>query len=203
MIGPRAPFALLLLATLVSCRAPIKGRAVARTTPAATDVVAAREILSPEGAPLQMTCTPSGPELCFDATDNNCNGIIDEGCGVETGPLQFAIAWPEGADVDLEVTDPGNEKPKADGRTESGLTKGRDCGRAQSVCHGQNIENVFFPGDRPPPGRYKVEIKVDKPEEVHFPLRVRFGARVGVKTMSLDVDITSPEDTKVFTFAIP
>jgi len=202
VIGTRANL-LFLLPALLSCRAPIKGRTAPRTPPVGEDTVTAREILSPAGAPLQMSCVPSGPELCFDATDNNCNGIIDEGCGMDTGPLQFTIAWPEGADVDLEVTDPNNEKPSSDGRTESGLIKGRDCGRAQSVCHGQNVENVYFPGDRPPPGRYKVEIKVDKPDDVRFPVRVRFGARVGVKTMSLDVEIASPEDSKVFTFAIP
>ena len=149
-----------------------------------------------------MTCTPTGPELCFDATDNNCNGIIDEGCGVETGPLQFVIAWPEGADVDLDVTDPNMEKPPPESRTESGLAKGRDCGRAQSACHGQNFENVYFAGDRPPPGRYRVEIKVARPDDVHFPVTVRFGGRIGVKTFSLDLAIESPDAPKVFELTV-
>jgi len=43
----------------------------------------------------QKACTPTGPELCFNATDDNCNGIIDEGCGLRTGLVQFAIAWDE------------------------------------------------------------------------------------------------------------
>ena len=81
------------------------------------------------GVSLTMTCTPTGPEICFDATDNNCNGVIDEGCGVESGPLQFAIAWPEGADVDLDVTDPRGQLAKPGERTDSGLAKDRDCGR--------------------------------------------------------------------------
>ncbi|HEY8943633.1 MAG TPA: lipoprotein, partial [Polyangiaceae bacterium] len=42
---------------------------------------------------LPNACVTSGPEACFDATDDNCNGIIDEGCGIDTGPVQFAIAW--------------------------------------------------------------------------------------------------------------
>jgi tRNA (guanosine-2'-O-)-methyltransferase len=170
---------------------------------AGADTLSDALVLSPDHVPLQMTCTPSGPELCFDATDNNCNGIIDEGCGVETGPLQFMIAWPEGADVDLDVTDPNREKTSPESRTESGLAKGRDCGRPQSVCHGQNFENVYFAGDRPPPGRYTIEIKVAKPEDVHFPLQVRFGARIGVKTLSLDITLDSPDLPKIIELTLP
>ena len=32
-----------------------------------------------EGAGLESTCTPTGPEICFNAKDDNCNGVIDEG----------------------------------------------------------------------------------------------------------------------------
>jgi tRNA (guanosine-2'-O-)-methyltransferase len=149
-----------------------------------------------------MACTPTGLELCFDATDNNCNGVIDEGCGVDTGPLQFAIAWPEGSDVDLEVTDPAGNLAKPGERTDGALTKDRDCGRPQSSCHGQNMENVYFVGARPPAGRYRVEIKLDKPDDVHFPVKVRLGGRIGGKTFSFDVELVSPEDTKVFGVAI-
>ena len=60
---------------------------------------------APEDAALDTACTPTGPELCFNAIDDNCNGVIDEGCGVQTGLLQFAIAWSEeAADVLEEFT---------------------------------------------------------------------------------------------------
>jgi hypothetical protein len=180
----------------------MSARPAGKANPApAPDTFAVHEIKI-DHEPLQMACTPSGPEICFDATDNNCNGVIDEGCGVETGPLQFAIAWPEGADVDLEVTDPNMEKPNPEGRTESGLAKGKDCGRPQSVCHGQNLENVYFVGDRPPPGHYKVEIKIAKPEDARFPVKVRFGGRIGVKTFSRDLNLDSPEATEVLEFVV-
>jgi hypothetical protein len=187
---------LVALAALASCRAPIAGRPAGKASAVAPSNVVVRELRCGDQAPLETTCVPTGPELCFDATDNNCNGVIDEGCGLETGPLQFVIAWPEGSDVDLEVTDPMLEKPSAEGRTESGLVKGRDCGRAQSVCHGQNVENVWFAGDRPPPGRYRVDIKVAKGDDARFPVQVRLGARLGVKTFAFDLKIESAEDAK-------
>src|SRR5262245_972176 len=56
---------------------------------------------------LREACVPTGPERCWNARDDNCNGIMDEGCGVSTGLVQFMIAWDAPtADVDLLVTDP-------------------------------------------------------------------------------------------------
>ena len=55
--------------------------------------VEATNLAAPMGATLVQACTPTGPELCFNAIDDNCNGVIDEGCGVQTGLLQFTIAW--------------------------------------------------------------------------------------------------------------
>jgi hypothetical protein len=181
----------------VGCRAPLPAGTTANASPSPEPVVL-RDALTPEGVPLTLACTPTGPELCFDATDNNCNGILDEGCGVDTGPLQFAIAWPEGSDVDLEVYDPAGNLAKAGERVEGALAKDRDCGRPQSSCHGQNMENVYFVGARPPAGRYRIEIKLDKAEEVRMPVKVRFGGRIGGKTFALDVEIASAEDAKVF-----
>src|SRR5262249_54835880 len=66
----------------------------------------ARNVAASEGVIVTAGCTPTGPELCFNANDDNCNGLIDEGCGPSTGVLQFTIAWGDSpADVDLSVID--------------------------------------------------------------------------------------------------
>jgi tRNA (guanosine-2'-O-)-methyltransferase len=136
-----------------------------------------------------MACTPTGPELCFNAIDDNCNGVIDEGCGVGSGVLQFTIAWDEeAADVDLTVTEPDGAAVNAQHRTSpKGLRLDRDCpGSASSSesCGGQNTENVFFEGNDPPRGPYRVEIDLVDAHGAPTPVLVRFGARIGPQTYS-------------------
>jgi len=206
--GRRLVVTVFILVLCAACRAPYPAAPGGRVEPAPNACpkgaacapepeVTLCDLVAPGGAPLRMACTPSGPELCFDATDNNCNGVIDEGCGVQTGSLQFAIAWEEGGHVDLDVTDPQGEEAKLDEPTKIGLTKDRDCARSLAGCHGQNMENVFLAGDGPPPpGKYRVDIKVDKAEGIHFPLKVRFGGRIGTRTFSTDVELLSPDDVK-------
>src|SRR5687767_1469645 len=89
---------------LASC-----GPATGAKTPGAN--VSAKNVATSEGVVLTSACTPTGPELCFNANDDNCNGLIDEGCGVGTGVLQFMIAWGDSpADVDIVVIDPTGAK---------------------------------------------------------------------------------------------
>ncbi|HEY2736239.1 MAG TPA: hypothetical protein VGI70_19710, partial [Polyangiales bacterium] len=44
-------------------------------------------------------------EQC-NALDDDCNGVIDDDCGYETGAVQVTLSWNSGADIDLYVTDP-------------------------------------------------------------------------------------------------
>ncbi len=158
-------------------------------TPGARDPganVVAKNVVTSDGVVVTSACTPTGPELCFNATDDNCNGIIDEGCGVGTGVLQFMIAWGDSpADVDIVVTDPNGAKVhKSNKSTSSGLQLERDCPEG---CHGQNVENVFFDGPEPPKGKYIVEVKLTDPKGAELPVKVHLSARVGNRTFAMDL----------------
>ena len=116
--------------------------------------------------------------------------------------MQFAIAWDDGPDVDLRVTDPSGELVQPNEETASGLRKDRDCGAKDNLCHGQNLENVYFEGDTPPPGLYRVSIKVERASDADFPIKVHFAGRVGAHVYGMDVAIVSKDDEKVFTFTL-
>ncbi|MDB4942367.1 MAG: hypothetical protein JWP97_1901 [Labilithrix sp.] len=165
----------------------------------------ARNVVTEGGLAVTSACTPTGPELCFNAADDNCNGVIDEGCGSGTGVLQFMIAWGDSpADLDLTVTDPAGTKVQKSSRsTPSGLQLERDC--PEDGCHGQNVENVFFDGSEPPRGRYSVEVKLVDPHGAELPVRAHLSARVGNRTYAMDLSLSpggsgSTGDKQGFTF---
>ena len=168
--------------------------------PPAKDALTVTGVKAPEGVGLETACTPTGVELCFDARDNNCNGVIDEGCGLHTGILQFVIAWEAAdADVDLNVYDPTGELARLGEATAGGLTKDRDCPRS-GECQGQNVENVFLSEGDPRRGRYRVVIRLDKLNGVAPPVRVRLGARVGQRSFGMVVDLAPGPGTEEKTF---
>jgi hypothetical protein len=157
---------------------------------------AARLSASP-GVVVRRACTPLGPERCFDARDDNCNGIIDEGCGVRTGLLQFVIAWDKpSADVDLDVTDPSGELADVGRQTQSGLVKERDCPGSANECHGQNLENVFLEQGDPVRGAYRVRVRLEKLAGEEPPVLVTLGARVGPKTYAFEFELSAPEQER-------
>ncbi len=162
----------MLCAGLVACGgnrrpAPSGDDATATTNAATAEVV-------------EAGCVSTGPERCLDATDDNCNGIIDEGCGLESGPVQFVIAWePAAVDVDLLVTDPSGELAEVGRPLSSGLVKQRDCPGRSAECKARNLENVYLDGVEAPRGTYRVRIVLESLGNANPPVQVRFGARVG------------------------
>jgi len=150
----------------------------------------------PEGVGLESTCTPTGPEICFNARDDNCNGVIDEGCGLHTGILQFVIAWevPE-VDVDLNVYDPTGDIARVGEATAGGLIKDRDCPHT-GECQGQNVENVYLSEGEPRKGHYKVVVHLDKLNGAVAPVRVRLGVRMGPKSYGMVVALSPGQGTE-------
>lgn len=166
--------------------------------------VVAKNVVGEGGVTVTSACTPTGPELCFNANDDNCNGVIDEGCGSATGVLQFMIAWGDSpADVDIVVIDPSGAKVnKSNPSPNGGLRLERSC--PDDGCHGQNVENVYFEGNEPPRGKYAVEVKLVDPHGAELPVKVHLSARVGSRTYAMDLELTpgQGQDRRGFGFEL-
>ncbi len=140
--------------------------------------------------------TPLGldvAEQCFNATDDNANGLLDEGCGVEQGRLQFLASWQEGAvDVDLSVTGPSGQAAEVGARSSDGLTKIRDCPGEGQACQGQNQENVLLDGPDLEAGTYLVRLRLEDLGGTPPPVVVRLGVRAGGRTRGFVVELWEP-----------
>jgi tRNA (guanosine-2'-O-)-methyltransferase len=191
-----AAWAALSLLGLGACHPQTTGPALSDSTgPAVLGTVPA--------SLAEQACTPSGPELCFNATDDNCNGIIDEGCGLHTGLVQFVIAWDEPhADVDLRVFDPSGELVEVGRPARSGLVKERDCPGRNNDCRGQNYENVYLGDGDPQRGEYRTRVRLEALAGENPPIRVSFGARVGPKTYSAVLSLDAPEAERELIFRL-
>jgi hypothetical protein len=170
----------------------------------AKDALDVKDVTVSAGVGLETACTPAGPEICFDARDNNCNGVIDEGCGLRTGLLQFVVAWEASdADVDLNVYDPNQELVRVGDVTSAGLQKDKDCPRS-GECQGQNVENVFLVEGEPKKGKYKVVVHLEKLNGATPPVTARLGVRMGSRSYGMTVALSPGATTedKEFSFVL-
>lgn len=102
-------------------------------------------------------CYPAPVETCLNAHDDDCNGLVDEGCGLPAGELTFALSWLGQADFDLEIVDPGGELLQVGYPVSSGLEKLRDC--PSEACGSTQYEYVYLPKARTlQPGTYRVRV---------------------------------------------
>jgi hypothetical protein len=106
---------------------------------------------------LQAHCQEGTQEAC-NGLDDNCNGVIDEGCDYSGGNVQITAAWQTASDVDLHVVDPsGAEIYYGSVTSPSGGRLDHD---ANAACQARppTVENVFWSSQSPPRGTYQIRL---------------------------------------------
>jgi hypothetical protein len=137
--------------------------------------------VNPAAEAVKVACEANTYEEC-NALDDDCNGVIDDDCGYETGAVQVTVSWNSGADIDLYVTDPsGSTLYYNEHHNRSGIgghldhnARG-DCRREQQ---NPRIENAYWP-EPAHAGRYRVAL--------HYFSPCDRGARTTVATVSVVV----------------
>ncbi|HTV25676.1 MAG TPA: hypothetical protein VMG12_43570 [Polyangiaceae bacterium] len=204
---PALAAAVWLACAGLGCEPGAHGASGARREPlAATPAAPAPGLVVPpaatgDGQPslrVLEPCLPQGYEICFNALDDNCNGALEEGCGVPAGVVQFMIGWDAlRADVDLNVTDPNGELIEAGRVVRSGLIKTRDCPGRRQECGGVNLENVFLEGNKAPTrGTYRVSVALESLGGEQPPIWVNLSSRIGARRYAFEIRLMAPEDER-------
>jgi hypothetical protein len=169
----------------------------ARPLPRATESAAEGETT------LVSASVVTGPEQCSNAVDDNQNGLVDEGCGLSLGLVQFLAGWDAAkADVDLRVVDPNGELIEVGRVARSGLTKDRDCPGRASECQGRNLENVYLAEGQPIKGEYRLRLRLESLGGEAPPVRVRLAARLGAVSRSYELLLEAPEAEREIRFQL-
>jgi tRNA (guanosine-2'-O-)-methyltransferase len=147
-------------------------------------------------------CLAGAPERCGNAWDDNCNGLFDEGCGLNTGLAQFLIAWDApGADLDLDVIDPRGQLAEVDQITAAGLIKERDCPGRNDDCKGARLENVYLEAGRAlASGTYTVRVRLITLRDRDQPVRVALSVRLGDQHHAQRFALGHEGDEQKFTY---
>lgn len=151
-------------------------------------------------------CAP-GPEKTCNAVDDDCNGVIDDGCGYSGGGAQVTIAWDSGADIDLYVTDPSGATLYYHEQHRTSPAGGQLDHDARGDCRPeqthQRIENAYWPAP-PASGTYKVELHYFGPCGVSSQTRVTISvAALGKPVGTYEYALSPDERVEALSFVIP
>lgn len=97
------------------------------------------------------------------AVDDNCNGVVDEGCPYAGDPqgVQITVAWNSRADIDLYVRDPSGEMVFYNEEARRSPVGGSLDHPARGQCRPEqeitNVESAHWPAPAPA-GPYVVEL---------------------------------------------
>lgn len=161
--------AITIVGVFSGCRARIRARAPRATVtvqgtpppppPTGVAVRVQSPVLSAGVTVLDASCHPNAAEVC-NGLDDNCNGVIDEGCGYQSGNIQITLAWGTGADLDMYVTDPyGHTISYQNRQSPTGGVLDHDARGACNPNQANNtIENVYWNSPQPPSGQYRIEV---------------------------------------------
>jgi uncharacterized protein YfaP (DUF2135 family) len=157
-------------------------------------------------APRDVTCMP-GPEQTCNAIDDDCNGVIDDGCGYSGGGAQVTIAWDTGADIDLYVVDPSGASLYYHEEHRETPAGGRLDHDARGDCRPEQanprIENAYWPAPAPS-GTYKIALHYFGPCGVSSSTRVTISVAVLGKPLGTYEYLLSPDErVEAFSFVIP
>jgi tRNA (guanosine-2'-O-)-methyltransferase len=192
---------------------------------ASKESYATRVFGEPANTP-RTACVTTGPELCFNALDDNCNGLLEEGCGLGSGPIHVVVAWTDpSADLDLALDTPGGERVFDGNRLSSkGFHFERDC--PGEGCAGQNAEAIYFVSARPPPeeapsgrpksataapmhsdarppsGEYVVEVRLSESRGAALPVRARVGLRVFGRVYAKELELSELAEKRSLPFTL-
>lgn len=188
-------FAFVMAASVLACRP-------ASSAGAAADRADRAAFSGGPSAEISRSCVVTGVETCFNAIDDNCNGLVDEGCGIKTGMIQILAAWDEASvDVDLALELPSGAVVDKSNRNRDSFSLDRDC--PKDGCADQNEEGIVFAGGEPAAGEYAITVKLARPADLTADgVNVHVGGRLGTHSHAATVRLTVAHPSEVLKFVL-
>lgn len=126
-------------------------------TTVSVDTLTHKITRDPNTRVLEFECSKQNTESC-NGVDDNCDGSVDEGCGIAGGGLQFTMAWNTDADLDLYITGPNGETVSHQHRKSAsgGYLDYHSRGGCKEAKGPNRLENAVFNPIRP--GQYHVVV---------------------------------------------